>query len=131
MSSYYDNFDDLFDLYDEMEPEIRRGNYMYCLQHYGDKQMPRRIHVTVTDLSKVPEGANDYDEKYEIESIDVPNSIEFINKFKLCNGKTIAEEMCDANGWDYSILPVFPKWYSPLFGDSEYPESEYRYIEEK
>ena len=28
--------------------------------------------------------------------------------------KTMAQMMCDANGWDYSILPVYPDWLSTL-----------------
>ncbi len=127
MNGFYDDWESLYDLYDYDEPELRRGNFMYCLQHYGTKEMPRLLHLTVTDLTKVPVGADEYAEEFEIEAVDFPNSIEFFHKYRFCNGKTLAEEMCDANGWDYSILPVFPKWYSPLFGDSEYPESEYRY----
>lgn len=114
MNGWYDNFDDLYDLYDNDEPTLYVGNYMYIIQQYGTEKEPRLLHITATDLSKVPEGKSCHDEKYETGAYDVKNSFEFINNFKLANGKTLAQMMCDANGWNYSILPVYPKWLSPL-----------------
>lgn len=114
MNGWYDDFDSLYDLYDHDEPTLYVDNYMYNIQQYGTKAEPHLLHITVTDLSKVPEGADCYDEKYEVAQYDIKNSFEFINNFKLVNGKTLAEMMCDANGWDYSILPAYPKWLSPL-----------------
>lgn len=119
MNGWYDDFDDLYDLYDNDEPELRlKGtNYMYCFQHYWTEENPRNIHITVTDLSKVPDGADCYAKEYEVEERDIDNSFKLFHEYVLANGKTIAQMMCDANGWDYSILPVYPKWYSPLLGD--------------
>lgn len=114
MNGWYDDFDSLYDLYDHDEPTLYVDSYMYNIQQYGTKAEPRLLHITVTDLSKVPEGADCYDEKYEVAQYDIKNSFEFINNFKLANGKTLAEMMCDANGWDYSILPAYPKWLTPL-----------------
>lgn len=114
MNGWYDNFDDLYDLYDNDEPTLYVGNYMYIIQQYGTEKEPRLLHITATDLSKVPKDADCYDEKYEGAQYDIKNSFEFINHFRLANGKTLSQMMCDANGWDYSILPVYPKWLTPL-----------------
>ncbi|MDY2925379.1 MAG: hypothetical protein SOT15_10885 [Treponema sp.] len=119
MNGWYDDFDDLYDLYDNDEPTLylKEANYMYCFQHCWTEENPRNIHITATDLSKVPDGADYYDKKYEVEVRDIENSFKLFHKYVLANGKTIAQMMCDANGWDYSILPVYPKWYSPLLGE--------------
>ncbi len=114
MNGWFDDFNSLYEMYDNDEPELRIGNILYCIQQYPTERNPRKLHVTVTDLTKVPKEGNPYDEKYEIASYDFENSFEFINNFRLKNGKTIAEMMCDANKWDYSILPVYPDWLSPL-----------------
>lgn len=114
MNGWFDDFNSLYNMYDNEEPTLKVGNYMYCVQQYGTKANPRKLHVSITDLSKVPDGEDRYSEKFEIENIDFENCFEFINNFKLKNGKTVAQMMCDANGWDYSILPVYPDWMSPL-----------------
>ena len=109
MNGWYDDFDSLYDLYDNDEPTLKIENFMYCIQQYGTKANPRLLHVTLTDLSKVPATENCYDKKYEIATYDFKNSFDFINNFKLVNDKTIAQMMCDANNWDYSILPIYPE----------------------
>lgn len=114
MNGLYDDFDSLYELYDNDEPTLYVDSYMYNIQQYGTNENPRLLYITVTDLSKVPKGADCYDEKYEVAQYDIKNSFEFINNFKLANGKTLAQMMCDANGWDYSILPAYPKWLTPL-----------------
>lgn len=121
MNGWYDDFDDLYDLYDNDEPTLylKEVNYMYCFQHYWTETNPRNIHITATDLSKVPDGANKYAKEYIVEVRDIENSFKLFHEYVLANGKTIAQMMCDANGWDYSILPVYPKWYGTLFEDEE------------
>ena len=47
---------------------------MYCFQHYWTKENPRNIHITVTDLSKVPDGADCYAKEYEVDELDIDNS---------------------------------------------------------
>lgn len=121
MNGWYDDFDSLYDLYDNDEPTlyIKDKNFMYCFQHYGTDENPRLIHVTATDLSKVPEGADSYAKEFEVEVKDFKDSFHLFHDYVLANGKTIAQMMCDANGWDYSILPVHPKWYGTLFEDDD------------
>lgn len=119
MNGWYDDFDSLYELYNNDEPTlcIKKPNFMYCFQHYGTNDAPHLIHVTATDLSKVPNGADKYSKEFEVESKDFEDTFHLFHVYVLANGKTIAQMMCDANGWDYSILPVYPKDYSPLLGD--------------
>ncbi len=114
MNGWFDDFDSLYEMYDNDEPELRIENTLYCVQQYPTEKNPRNLHVSVTDLTKVPKDGTPYDEKYETDSYEFENSFEFINNFRLANGKTIAEMMCDANGWNYARLPVYPNWLSPL-----------------
>ena len=114
MNGWFDDFDSLYEMYDNDEPTFTLDNYMYCIQHYWTEENPRNLHISITDLNKVPEGEDIYAKEFEIENIDFDNCFEFINNYKLKNGKTMAQMMCDANGWDYSILPVYPDWLSTL-----------------
>ncbi len=121
MNGWYDDFDSMYDLYDNDEPELylKDVNYVYYFQHYWTEENPRNIHITAIDMGIVPKGESWHDKKYIVGERDIENSFKLFHEYVLANGKTIAQMMCDANGWDYSILPVYPKWYGTLFEDEE------------
>lgn len=122
MNGWFDSFDELYDFYDNEEPEFDLDGYRYIIQHYGDDEHPKLMHVTVIDYDNIPKGEFIYDKKYILEEKEYENSFDLIHNFKLRDGKTLAQMTCDKNGWDYSILPVYPKWLDPILGDISQPE---------
>lgn len=116
-----DDFDELYELLNNAEPEFQRKNMWYEILQCGDEENRDKCLITAIDLTKsykTPGPKDDFfsPEFYEdIQFFDSP--FELVHKYKLKEGKTIAQIICDNNGWDYSILPVYPKDFSPLFGD--------------
>ena len=54
MNGWFDDFDSLYDMYDNEEPTLKVNNYLYCIQQYGTKENPRKLHVSIwTDTIKV------------------------------------------------------------------------------
>ena len=115
------DFDELYELLLNAEPGFQRKNMWYEILQCGDEENWNKCRIIAQDLTKSykkPESNDDFfsSEFYEdIQFFDSP--YELVHKYKLKEGKTIAQIICDNNGWDYSILPVYPKWYSPLLGD--------------
>ena len=118
-----DDFDELYELLHNAEPGFQRKNMWYEILQCGDEENWNKCRIIAQDLTKSykkPESNDDFfsPEFYEdIQFFDSP--FELVHKYKLKEGKTIAQIICDNNGWDYSILPVYPKDYSPLFGRME------------
>lgn len=119
MNKWYDNFDDLYALYDETDPCLYVENYEYEIEHEGDENNWRKLSVAVYRTVKDKNNPHDKKMREFVEKKYLKNSFDFINHYVLVNGKTLAQMMCDGNGWDYTILPVYPKWLTPLLGDIE------------
>lgn len=115
------DFDELYELLRNAEPEFQRKNMWYEILQCGDEENGDKCFITAVDLTKSYKKPGPNDDFYspefyeDIQFYDSP--FELVHKYKLKEGKTIAEIICDNNGWDYSILPVYPKNYSPLFGN--------------
>lgn len=122
MRKWYDNFEEMYDFFDTLEADFMVNGYRYLTHQYGDDEHPRLLHLEVYDYDSIPKGCFLFDEKYLVEERDFENSVELINDYTLANGKTMAQMTCDEMGKPYSILPVYPKWYSPLCGDMDPPK---------
>lgn len=128
---WFDSFEYMYDVFDNEESDFQIGDYRYTIQHYGNDEHPHLLHAKIKDCEHIPKGCYVWDEKYIIRECDYENSFDLVSNFTLMDGRTIAEMTCDANGWDRSILPVYPKWYSPLFGDTRPVDKSIKETEEE
>ena len=99
----------------------QRKNMWYEILQCGDGENMDKCLIIANDLTKSYKKPGPKDDFFSPEFYEdiqfFDNPFELVHKYKLKEGKTIAQIICDNNGWDYSILPVYPKDFSPLFGD--------------
>lgn len=124
MSEWFESFEELYDFFDYEEANFDVCGYRYLTEQYANDEHPRLIHLMVIDYDRIPKGEYIFDPKYTVEERDFENSVELINNYKFADGRTLAERTCDELGLDRSILPVYPKWYDPLFGDIDPPKDD-------
>ncbi len=121
------DFDELYELLSNAEPEFQRKEMLYEIRQCGNDKNWNECLITGIDLRK-PRRTITLADSFNPECYDdfhfYNNVFELVHKHKLKEGKTIAQIICDNNGWDYSILPVYPKNFTPLFGDANKKDAD-------
>lgn len=117
------DFDELYELLHNAEPGFQRKKWWYEIRQCGDEENWDKCLITAEDLTKPEKRPSNPEDTLNPDFYDdfkfYDNPFELVHNHKLKEGKTIAQIICDNNGWDYSILPVYPKNYSPLFGKED------------
>ena len=116
------DFDELYELLSNAEPEFQRKTVMYEILQYDYDETGIKYCITARDLTKKKKNIMDKSTIFDVKYF--PNAFELVHNYKLKEGKTIAQIICDNNGWDYSILPVYPKNFTPLFGDANKKDAD-------
>ena len=98
------DFDELYELLHNAEPGFQRKNMWYEILQCGDEENMEKCLIIAEDLTKSYKKPGPDDDFFSPEFYEdihfFDNAFELVHKYKLKEGKTIAQIICDNNGWD-------------------------------